>query len=112
MATLEELQTRLTRLDDIGKIENLQRIFGYYQEYGEWQKIVDWEIYQSYRRWVQRYGPEGWEKKLRHRYEYEMQERNDTHFFVGTIRAHPKSWIIIGLFYPPGQGAVQSAFDL
>ena len=41
MATLEELQARLTRLDDIRKIENLQRIYGYYQGYGEWQKIVD-----------------------------------------------------------------------
>ena len=41
MATLEELQARLTRLDDINKIERLQRVFGYYQDYGEWQKIVD-----------------------------------------------------------------------
>jgi hypothetical protein len=41
MATLEELQARLTRLDDIKKIENLQKIYGYYQDYGEWEKIVD-----------------------------------------------------------------------
>ena len=25
---------------------------------------------------------------------------NDTHFFVGTILAHPKSWVVIGTFYP------------
>jgi len=24
----------------------------------------------------------------------------DTYFYVGTILAHPKSWVIIGLFYP------------
>jgi hypothetical protein len=24
----------------------------------------------------------------------------DTHFFVGTILAHPKNWIILGVFYP------------
>lgn len=24
----------------------------------------------------------------------------DTHFFVGTILSHPKSWVIIGAFYP------------
>lgn len=24
----------------------------------------------------------------------------DTHFFVGTILAHPKSWVIIGVFWP------------
>jgi hypothetical protein len=24
----------------------------------------------------------------------------DTHFFVGTILAHPKTWVVIGVFYP------------
>ena len=24
----------------------------------------------------------------------------DTHFFVGTILAHPRSWVVIGIFYP------------
>ena len=67
---------------------------------GHTQSIVDWEIYQSWRKWRKQYG-DGWEAKLRHRYEYEMQQRNDTHFIVGTMRDHPKSWIIIGLFYPP-----------
>jgi hypothetical protein len=41
MATLEELQARIQRLDDIKQVEQLQKIFGYYQDYGEWQKIVD-----------------------------------------------------------------------
>jgi hypothetical protein len=41
MATLEELEARIQRLDDIKQIEQLQKIFGYYQDYGEWQKIVD-----------------------------------------------------------------------
>jgi hypothetical protein len=67
---------------------------------GHEQKIVDWEIYQSYRRWQKEYG-KGWEEKLRQRYEHEMQQRYDTHFFAGTMREHPNSWIIIGLFYPP-----------
>jgi hypothetical protein len=30
-----------------------------------------------------------------------MLNKNDTHFFVGTIHGHPQTWIIIGLFYPP-----------
>ena len=67
---------------------------------GHQQKIVDWEIYQSYRSWKPMYG-EGWEEKLRQRYEREMQEQKDTHFFVGTMLAHPQTWIVIGLFYPP-----------
>jgi hypothetical protein len=41
MATLEELQARVQRLDDIKQIDQLQKIYGYYQDYGEWQKIVD-----------------------------------------------------------------------
>jgi hypothetical protein len=41
MATLEELQSRIQRLDDIKQIEQLQKIYGYYQDYCEWQKIVD-----------------------------------------------------------------------
>lgn len=25
---------------------------------------------------------------------------HDTHFYVGTILAHPRSWVIIGVFWP------------
>jgi hypothetical protein len=41
MATLEELQERITRLEDIKQIEKLQRIYGYYLDYNEYQKVVD-----------------------------------------------------------------------
>ena len=41
MATLEELQARIQRLDDIKQIEQLQKIYGYYIDYGEWQMLVD-----------------------------------------------------------------------
>jgi hypothetical protein len=41
MATLEELQRRIQRLDDIKQIEQLQKIYGYYQDYGEWEKIAN-----------------------------------------------------------------------
>lgn len=61
---------------------------------------LDWEIGQSFRAWSRRYS-DGWEEKLRQRYELEMILRFDTHFFVGTIHQHPNSWIIVGLFYPP-----------
>jgi hypothetical protein len=30
-----------------------------------------------------------------------MINKFDPHFYVGTVRRHPDSWIIIGLFYPP-----------
>ena len=41
MATLEELQARITRLEDIKQIEKLQRMYGYYLDYNEYQKVVD-----------------------------------------------------------------------
>ena len=41
MATLEELQGRIEKLDAVKKIEKLQRIYGYYWDYSEWDMIVD-----------------------------------------------------------------------
>lgn len=60
---------------------------------------ADWEMGQSYRKWSWVYTD--WEAAFRQRYEREMVERFDTHFFVGTVHQHPDAWIIIGLFYPP-----------
>lgn len=67
---------------------------------GHTMMCTDWEMAQSYRGWQTRYRG-SWESFFRRRYETEMIEKNDTHFFVGTIHQHPGSWIIIGLFYPP-----------
>jgi len=41
MSTLEQLQARIQRLEDIKSIEHLQRIYGYYWDYSEWEMIVD-----------------------------------------------------------------------
>lgn len=60
---------------------------------------TDWELGWSFLRWRSDYG-KGWEAKLRLRYEQEMIEKNDTHFYVGTVHGHPANWIIVGLFYP------------
>ena len=55
---------------------------------------------QSWRSWRSDYGDK-WEEKFRKRYEKEMIEKYDTHFYVGTVHRHPHVWIIVGLFYPP-----------
>jgi hypothetical protein len=60
---------------------------------------TDWEIGESFRRWRKEY----WESKFRQKYEDEMINKFDTHFYVGTVHKHPKEWIIVGLFYPPRQ---------
>jgi hypothetical protein len=66
---------------------------------------TDWEISQAYRQWRSDYGND-WEAKFRLRFETEMIEKYDTHFFVGTVSSHPNRWIIIGLFYPPRDAQV------
>lgn len=67
---------------------------------GHEMKCTDWEMGQSYRSWRAKYG-DGWEAKFRERYEHEIINKLDTHFYVGTLNAHPSAWIIVGLFYPP-----------
>jgi hypothetical protein len=61
---------------------------------------VDWELGQAFRSWRAKYGGH-WPAKLRDKFQYDMARKFDTHFFVGTVKAHPASWIIVGLFYPP-----------
>lgn len=60
----------------------------------------DWEMGESFRKWKVQYGHQ-WESKFRQRYEMEMIEKYDTHFYVGTVAKYPNTWIIVGLFYPP-----------
>jgi hypothetical protein len=64
----------------------------------------DWEMGQAYRKWRDKY-QDSWQAKFRQRFESDMIEKLDTHFFVGTVRAHPNNWIIVGLFYPKKEEA-------
>lgn len=41
MASLEDLQLRIQRLEDIKQVERLQKIYGYYRDNGDWEKVVD-----------------------------------------------------------------------
>jgi hypothetical protein len=67
---------------------------------GHKMSCTDWEMGQSYRSWREKYGDD-WEAAFRQKYENEMINKLDTHFYVGTVHKHPKEWIIVGLFYPP-----------
>jgi hypothetical protein len=61
---------------------------------------TDWEMGEAYRHWRRKYG-DNWEAKFRERFETEMIEKNDTHFYVGNLHQFQNAWIVIGLFYPP-----------
>lgn len=71
---------------------------------------TDWEMGQAWRRWSTEYG-DGWEEKFRHKFETEMIQKLDTHFFLGTVHQYPDTWIIIGLFYPPKPVRGESLFE-
>jgi hypothetical protein len=61
----------------------------------------DWELYQSSRSWINTYGTEEavWEK-IHEKFFDKFKKENDLHFFVGTHNQW-KTWIIIGVYYPP-----------
>lgn len=69
---------------------------------GHRMMCTDWEMGQSYRRWRREYGND-WERAFREKYERQMMEQFDTHFFVGNLHQFPTAWIVVGLFYPPRQ---------
>jgi len=64
---------------------------------------TDWELGEAYRKWRRHYGKD-WESYFRQRFEHEVIYNFDTYFYVGTIRAYPNVWIIVGLFYPHKEG--------
>ena len=67
---------------------------------GHTMLCTDWEMGEAYRRWRTQYGA-NWESAFRNKFETEIIDKFDTHFFVGTVHQYPSRWIIVGLFYPP-----------
>jgi hypothetical protein len=55
---------------------------------------------EAYRRWRVQYG-QNWQQAFRNKFEREMMQKFDTHFFVGNQHQAPTAWIIVGLCYPP-----------
>ena len=64
--------------------------------------IEDWEVGALFWRLVdQDNSHDEAAKKVRDKFLHELCGADkDTHFFVGTILAHPNTWVIIGVFYP------------
>lgn len=105
---------------ELGELEQIPWRFSYefdcdvFECGGHKLQIFDWELGQSYRRWS-RSNPSRWEEMIRQKYERDLPAR-DLHLVVGTLAAHPKTFVIIGLVYPPRSqvdGAhVQQTLDL
>jgi len=91
----------------IPKVTKMEHIFKYRfkcQGCGEGEHIMqceDWELFESYRKWGERYGdPEILWEKLRDRFYTKMLEKRDLHFIMGMYSQYP-TWFIIGIYYPP-----------
>ncbi|MBN1353634.1 MAG: hypothetical protein JW994_03065 [Candidatus Omnitrophica bacterium] len=65
--------------------------------------IIDWEIGQSYRDWRHKYKPEEHLlNMIRKRWlELICAPKNDVYFFVGNMHRFPKTFMVLGVFYPP-----------
>jgi hypothetical protein len=64
--------------------------------------IEDWEVGALYWR-VRDKGasPDEAAKRVREKFLSNLcGPDKDTHFYVGTVSAHPTSWVVIGMFYP------------
>jgi hypothetical protein len=81
---------------------------------GHKMRILDWEIGEAYRKWSRAY-PKDWEVRIRDKFERELPGK-DLILVVGTMAAHPTSFVIIGLVYPPRPKvdglAIQQTLDL
>jgi hypothetical protein len=64
--------------------------------------IEDWEVGALYWRCVdQGATPQEASKMVKEKFLNQLcASDRDTHFYVGTILAHPKSWVVIGVFWP------------
>jgi hypothetical protein len=63
--------------------------------------LKDWEAGESYRKFLRKYGERAVQDKLRERWFDRMfTPDRAVHCFVGNISAHPKTFMLLGLFYP------------
>lgn len=66
------------------------------------QTIIDWEIHQAWRSWSRSHGSEGAAQRVRAKWLRELAgPGRDTVFFVGSLRAHPQSFVVLGVYWPP-----------
>jgi len=79
---------------------------------GHEQSIIDWELMELYRN-VRNHVSEPSDIKARIRAKY-LDElcgpRKDTHFFVGNHSRFPKSFMVLGVFWPPDGGRQLTIF--
>lgn len=121
-AGLEAMASQINMFDpERKKLEDLPYKFSYTftcddeQCRGHKMGLIDWEVGAAYLSWRRRYTAEELPGKLRQKWFEEIcGAKSDPHFFVGNVHQHPKTFMLLGVFYPPkgvlGQGFQASLF--
>ena len=78
---------------------------------GHKMKVLDWEVGQAYRNWSKGKTLTEWQEMFRNEFDYKVRHFYDSLFFLGTLSAHPKNWIIGGIFFAPKQRPQQSLWQ-
>lgn len=73
--------------------------------------LIDWEAAAAYLQWRGKYSTGELPKKMHQKWFEEIcAPSRDVHFFVGNVHQYPKTFMLLGVFYPPkavpGQGAL------
>lgn len=76
--------------------------------------IEDWEVGELYLKELKRCGnPKAAAESVREKFLGELcGPGKDTHFYVGTVLRYPKSWIVLGVFWPPKAGTPKGKTDV
>lgn len=78
-------------------------------------QLIDWEVFQAYRSWRHSAGSEHeLMAKLKDKFLTDFMAGRDTHFFLGTAlqQHHYKTFMVIGVFYPPSKEYDQMSWTL
>lgn len=65
---------------------------------GHTMSILDWEFGQLYRKVVRN---TGWEKKIEAKLEEIFAHSKDTYIILGNMASHPRTFCVLGFFWPP-----------
>lgn len=69
---------------------------------GHHQSIIDWEAGEAVRTWRDGYSEERLREVLREKWLDQMcAPDRDTYFYLGNQQAHRKSFLVLGVFWPP-----------
>jgi hypothetical protein len=64
--------------------------------------IIDWEVGASFFAWRARYGAEEVAARMHQKWFDEVASaKRDLHFFVGNMEQYPKTFMLLGVFWPP-----------